>query len=86
MLALMEVVYANMDFGTAGHPARQLLAQEESGTPPQRFGPFDFIVIRKGEQAHTTALEAFVDCFRIAVTFAANFSKESGASAWSGEV
>ena len=29
VLALMEVVNANMDFRTAGHPARQLLAEEE---------------------------------------------------------
>src|SRR5271156_6141745 len=29
VLALMEVVDANVDFRTAGHPARQLLAEEE---------------------------------------------------------
>ena len=30
MLALMEVVDADMDFRTAGHPARQLFTEEES--------------------------------------------------------
>ena len=30
VLALMEVVDADVDFRTAGHPARQLLTEEET--------------------------------------------------------
>ncbi len=38
VLALMEVVNADMDFRTAGHPARQLLTEEKSRQMAQLFG------------------------------------------------
>ena len=52
MLALMEVVDANVDFRTAGHPAGQLLAQEEIGMLPQLFRPFNRIVVGEREKIH----------------------------------
>ena len=45
VLALMEVVNSNMDFRTAGHPARQLLAQEEIRLAPQLLGALDRVVV-----------------------------------------
>ena len=85
MLALMEVVNTNVDFGTAGHPARQLLAQEKIRVPPQRFGPFDAVVISECEQVHPAALQNRVDFFGFAVTLTTEFG-ENGGCAGSGKV
>ncbi len=45
VLALMEVVNSDVDFRTAGHPARQLLAQEKVGMAAKGLGTLDAIVI-----------------------------------------
>jgi hypothetical protein len=37
VLALMEVVNSDVDFGTAGHPARQLLAEEKIRMATERL-------------------------------------------------
>jgi hypothetical protein len=86
VLALMEIVNSDVDLRTAGHPARQFLAQEKAGAPPESFRALDFIVIRQGVEAHAAALKKFIHRFRIAVTLAANTSKESGAGAGTGKV
>ena len=49
VLALMEIVDANMDFRTAGHPARQLLAQEKIRIVPHLLCALGRIMIGKRE-------------------------------------
>lgn len=76
VLALMEVVNTNVNFRAARHPARQLLAEEESGPASQLFGTVDRIVIREREEIHASPLQQGVHLFRIAIAFAAEVARE----------
>ena len=78
VLALMEVVHPDMDFRTAGHPARQFLAQEEIRVPPQPLGPLDRVVVGKGEQVHAALVKLRVNLVGIAITFAAELANKGG--------
>jgi hypothetical protein len=80
VLALMEVVHADVDFRTTGHPARQLLAQEEIRVPPQPLRPLDRIVIGQGEQVHAAPLELGENLVRIAVTFPTELADKGGSA------
>src|SRR5215472_8169047 len=80
VLALMDVVNADVDLRTAGHPARQLFAEEEAGVAAQFFGAFDPVVVGQGEQTHSPPVQAGVNFLGVAIAFAAEFGDEgSGA-------
>ena len=76
----MEVVDANVDFRTAGHPARQLLAQEEIRVTPQPLRPFDRVVIGQGEQIHAAPLELGVNLARIAIALTTELADKGGSA------
>ena len=82
MLPLMEVVDANVDFRTAGHAARQLLAEEEIRIATQWLGAFDRVVIGQREKIHAAAPQQGIDLARIAIAFPAEcVDKRRGAGA-----
>jgi hypothetical protein len=78
MLALVEIVNADMDFRAAGHAAGQFLAQEESGMLPKFFCAFDRVVVCQREQIHVPALESCVHLLGIAITLSAKLTDKGG--------
>ena len=78
VLALADVVHADVNFGAAGHAAGKLFTQEKIRMAPQFFRAFDGIVVRQREQTHPAALEQFIYFFGIAITFAAKISDKGG--------
>ena len=56
VLALGDVVDADVHFGAAGHFAGELFADKKIGMLAQLFGAFDGIVIGESEKIHAAAL------------------------------
>lgn len=82
MLALMEVVNSHVDFRAAGHPARQLLAQEKVGMIAKAFRPFDTIVIGEREKVHPPPVERRIYFIWVAIALTAEvFDKRGSARA-----
>ena len=80
VLAVGDVVHADVDFGAAGHFAGELFADEKIGMLAQLFGAFDGIVIGESEEIHAAAVQQGINFVRIAITFAAKFSDKGGCS------
>ena len=78
VLALAEIVGADVHFGAAGHPAGEFFADENIRVPAQLFRAFDGIMIGKGDQVHATELQLRINFLGIAVTFAAKLSDNRG--------
>jgi len=85
VLAVGDVVHADVNFGATGHFAGEFFADEKIGVLTQLFGAFDGIVIGEREEIHAAALQQGIDVVGIAITFAAKISGKGGCS-WSGEV
>jgi hypothetical protein len=85
VLAVGDVVHADVDFGAAGHFAGEFFADEKIGVLAQLFGAFDGIVVGEREKIHAAALEQGIHGARITVTFAAKISYKGGRTG-SGEV
>jgi hypothetical protein len=85
VLALGDVVDADMNFSSARHPAGELFAQEKIGQASQLFSAFNRIVVGESEKIHAAPLQQLIHFERIAITFAAKFGKERGGAS-TGEV
>lgn len=85
VLALADVVNADVHFGAGRHFASEFFAHEKIGMLAQLLGAFDGIVIGEREKIHAAALQEGVNFLRIAITFAANLS-DNRSRTWSGEV
>jgi hypothetical protein len=85
VLALRDVVDADVDLGSAWHPAGELFTQEKIRQTAKFFRAFNRIVVGKSEEIHAAPVQRLVNVDRIAVTFTAKFGKERG-SASTGEV
>jgi hypothetical protein len=85
MLAFGDVVDANVDLGSAGHPAGELFTQEKIRKAAKFFRAFNGIVIGEREEIHAALAQRLINFKRIAVTLTAKFRKERG-SAGAGEV
>lgn len=62
VLRFADVIDRHVRLGAAGHPARDFLAEEEIGIPPQLLTSVDRIVVGKGDQTHPQRFQLFVDC------------------------
>jgi hypothetical protein len=76
MLALGQVVHADVDFAAARHPAGDLFAGEEIVVLTQLLGAFDRIVLGERDEVHAARFQRCADFVRVAVTFAAEFANE----------
>ena len=71
VLALVEVVNADVKFVAAGRPAGDLFTQEKILVPPQALCRINGIVVGNGDQIQPLALELLVEGFGRVVAFAA---------------
>jgi hypothetical protein len=78
VLAVADVVDADVHFGAAGHFAGELFADKKIGMLAQWFGAFDGIVIGEREKIHAAALQQGINGAGIAITFAAEISDKGG--------
>jgi hypothetical protein len=85
VLALGDVVDADMNFSSARHAAGELFAQEKIGQASQFLRAFNRVVVGESEKVHAAAPQHLIHFERIAVTFAAKSGKERGGAS-TGEV
>jgi hypothetical protein len=69
VIALSDVVHADVQLGSAGYRAGHFFAEEEVGLGAQRLDGLDGIVIGDGDQVHAGALEGIVYGEGIVITF-----------------
>ncbi len=85
VLSLAHVVNADVSFCPAGHPASEFRADEEIRQVAEFFRTFYRVMVRKGEQIHSTPAKLRVQLSRIAVTLSAEIF-DKGGGAGSGKV
>jgi hypothetical protein len=78
VLAVGDVVHADVHFGAAGHFAGEFFADEKIWVLAQWFGAFYGIVVGESEQIHAAALQQGIHSAGIAITFAAEISDKGG--------
>jgi hypothetical protein len=78
VLALRDVVHADVNLGAARHPARQFLAQEKIRKEAHFFRAFDRIVVGEREEIHAASIEYIANFGGITVALATKLRKERG--------
>ena len=69
VIALADVINADVNFRSARHLAGNLFAHEEVRVAPQLFRRVDRIVIRQSDDGHTQFLAVGIDLVRQVVGF-----------------
>ena len=64
MIALADVINADVNFRSARHLAGYLFANEEVGMTAQLFRRVDRIVVRQGDDGHAQSLAVGIDLIR----------------------
>ena len=72
MVALAEVVNADVNFRTAWHPAGHFFTHKEVRVTTQGFGHINRIVVRHRDDRHAQFLAAPIDLVRLVVGFLTN--------------
>jgi hypothetical protein len=71
VVALAEIVDAQMSFGSAGHSHGDFFAQEEVRQRPQCLGTFNRVVVRDGDGRHASPFQKVVNFKRLVVALLA---------------